>query len=56
MVTAGFLWFLEISGAAMAHCCSFLADTKNVDGRGIEVARQRVNACVARGLSVIHKI
>jgi methionine biosynthesis protein MetW len=30
-----------------------LADTKNVDGRGIEVARERVNACVARGLSVI---
>jgi len=30
-----------------------LSDTKNVDGRGIEVARERVNACVARGLSVI---
>ncbi len=30
-----------------------LADTKNVDGRGIEIARERVNACVARGLSVI---
>src|SRR5262245_18216405 len=30
-----------------------LADTKNVDGRGIEVSRDRVNACVARGLSVI---
>ena len=30
-----------------------LADTKNVDGRGIEVSRERVNACVARGLSVI---
>ena len=30
-----------------------LANTKNVDGRGIEVARERVNACVARGLSVI---
>ena len=30
-----------------------LADTKNVDGRGIEVTRERVNACVARGLSVI---
>ena len=26
---------------------------KGVDGRGIEVARERVNACVARGLSVI---
>ena len=30
-----------------------LDDTKNVDGRGIEVTRERVNACVARGLSVI---
>ena len=30
-----------------------LADTKRVDGRGIEVSRERVNACVARGLSVI---
>ena len=30
-----------------------LADTKQVDGRGIEVSRERVNACVARGLSVI---
>ena len=30
-----------------------LADTKNVDGRGIELSRERVNACVARGLSVI---
>jgi methionine biosynthesis protein MetW len=30
-----------------------LADTKSVDGRGIEVSRERVNACVARGLSVI---
>ena len=30
-----------------------LADTKNVDGRGIEIARERVNACVTRGLSVI---
>jgi methionine biosynthesis protein MetW len=30
-----------------------LADTKNVDGRGIEVSRERVNACVARGLAVI---
>jgi len=30
-----------------------LTDTKNVDGRGIEVSRERVNACVTRGLSVI---
>ncbi len=26
---------------------------KNVDGRGIEISRSNVNACVARGLSVI---
>jgi len=30
-----------------------LADTKNVDGRGIEISRERVNACVTRGLTVI---
>jgi methionine biosynthesis protein MetW len=30
-----------------------LADTRNVDARGIELSRERVNACVARGLSVI---
>jgi methionine biosynthesis protein MetW len=30
-----------------------LTDTKDVDGRGIEITRERVNACVARGLSVI---
>lgn len=30
-----------------------LAETKRVDGRGMEVERDRVNACVAQGLSVI---
>lgn len=30
-----------------------LADTKDIDGRGMEISRERVNACVARGLSVI---
>ena len=30
-----------------------LVETKDVDGRGIEVSRDRVNACVAQGLSVI---
>jgi methionine biosynthesis protein MetW len=30
-----------------------LTQTKGVDGRGIEIERERVNACVARGLSVI---
>jgi len=30
-----------------------LTDTKSVDGRGMEISRERVNACVAQGLSVI---
>ena len=30
-----------------------LQDTKDTDGRGMEISRERVNACVARGLSVI---
>ena len=30
-----------------------LQATKGVDGRGVEIERERVNACVARGLSVI---
>jgi methionine biosynthesis protein MetW len=30
-----------------------LADTKAVDGRGMELSREKVNACVTRGLSVI---
>lgn len=36
-------------GALLEH----LAQTKNVDGRGIELSQQNVNACVARGLSVV---
>jgi methionine biosynthesis protein MetW len=31
----------------------YLAATKNIDGRGIELSQQNVNACVARGLSVV---
>ncbi len=30
-----------------------LTDSRDVDGRGVEISRDRVNACVARGLSVI---
>lgn len=30
-----------------------LIDEKGVDGRGVEISRENVNACVARGLSVI---
>jgi methionine biosynthesis protein MetW len=40
-------------GCGDGSLLQLLADTKNVDGRGIEVSRERVNACVARGLSVI---
>jgi methionine biosynthesis protein MetW len=36
-------------GALLEH----LSQTKNVDGRGLELSQQNVNACVARGLSVI---
>ncbi len=32
---------------------AFLADEKNVDGRGMEISQGGVNACVAHGLSVI---
>lgn len=30
-----------------------LAETRGVDARGVELTREKVNACVARGLSVI---
>jgi methionine biosynthesis protein MetW len=36
-------------GALLEH----LKTTKNVDGRGLELSQQNVNACVERGLSVI---
>jgi methionine biosynthesis protein MetW len=36
-------------GALLEH----LARSKGVDGRGIELLQQNVNACVARGLSVL---
>jgi len=36
-------------GALLEH----LAETKGVDGRGVELSQQNVNACVARGLSVV---
>jgi methionine biosynthesis protein MetW len=36
-------------GALLEH----LVKTKTVDGRGIELSQQNVNACVARGLSVV---
>jgi methionine biosynthesis protein MetW len=40
-------------GCGDGDLLELLADTKDVDGRGVEIAREKVNACVARGLSVI---
>lgn len=40
-------------GCGDGDLLELLADTKDVDGRGIEIAREKVNACVVRGLSVI---
>ncbi len=40
-------------GCGDGELLQLLSNTKSVDGRGLEIARDRVNACVARGLSVI---
>ena len=40
------------SAAATASCCS-CSETRGVDGRGIEISREGVNARVAKGLAVI---
>jgi len=40
-------------GCGDGELLQLLADTKAVDARGVELSRERVNACVARGLSVI---
>lgn len=40
-------------GAGDGALLKLLQDLKGVDGRGIELSRERVNQCVARGLSVI---
>lgn len=36
-------------GELLEHLCT----TKNIDGRGLELIQQNVNACVGRGLAVI---
>jgi methionine biosynthesis protein MetW len=41
-------------GCGNGELLELLAREKNVDGRGIEIEQDRVNAAVARGLSVIH--
>jgi len=40
-------------GCGDGELLQLLAETKAVDGRGVELSRDRVNACVSRGLSVI---
>lgn len=40
-------------GCGDGELLHLLAERKAVDGRGVELSRDRVNACVARGLSVI---
>jgi methionine biosynthesis protein MetW len=40
-------------GCGDGELLQLLAERNGVDGRGVELARDKVNACVARGLSVI---
>lgn len=40
-------------GCGNGALLALLRETKNVDGRGIELSREGVNACLAKGLSVI---
>ena len=40
-------------GCGDGELLQLLVDRRQADGRGIEISRERVNACVARGLSVI---
>jgi methionine biosynthesis protein MetW len=40
-------------GCGDGSLLQLLAETRQVDGRGMEISRDRVNACVAQGLSVI---
>jgi len=41
-------------GCGDGSLLQLLANSRAVDGRGIEIETEKVNACVARGLSVIH--
>ncbi len=40
-------------GCGDGSLLNLLSKTKGVDGRGVELSREKVNACVASGLSVI---
>lgn len=51
MVTAG-ARVLDV-GCGDGELLQLLSDNRAADGRGMEVSREKVNACVARGLSVV---
>jgi methionine biosynthesis protein MetW len=40
-------------GCGDGELLEYLVSEKHVDGRGVELSQQNVNACVARGLSVV---
>ncbi len=40
-------------GCGAGELLKLLEDTKNVDGRGVEISQSGVNFCVAKGLSVV---
>jgi methionine biosynthesis protein MetW len=40
-------------GCGNGNLLHYLVHTKNIDGRGMEISQDGVNACVAKGLSVI---
>src|SRR4029079_3626106 len=40
-------------GCGGAHLLRLLGENRGVDGRGIELSREGVNECVAKGLAVI---
>jgi methionine biosynthesis protein MetW len=40
-------------GCGEGHLLEYLVSCKKVDGRGVELLQPNVNACVARGLSVV---
>src|SRR3954451_17969815 len=40
-------------GCGNGDLLRLLAETRNVDGRGIELSREGVNECVAKGLAVV---
>ena len=40
-------------GCGDGELLKILTETKDVDGRGIEISREGVNLCVAKGLAVI---